>query len=774
MTMQVVKRDGTLEEVKIEKILHAVNRACRGLERVESIDVAKRTISGLHRGSTTEELDELSIANAVMLMADEPNYSKVAARMLSEGIRKEVGRDLAFRDYLQTATENGLLASQVAELASQDLRTLEFAIRHERDDLFEYFGLKTVADRYLLRHPKTRKIIERPQWMLMRVALGLSNSVREAIEFYEIISQFHYMPATPTLFNSGTRHQQMSSCYLLTIGDDSLDGIYKSISDCARLSKFSGGIGIDWTPVRSSGALIKGTNGLSNGIIPFLKVFDSSVHAVNQGGKRKGAAAVYLEPWHADIETFLELRNNTGAEERRTHHLNLALWIPNLFMRRVEADQEWSLFSPSDTPLLLSTFGKVFEEHYERYEREGKAMKKVSARALYARMSQTLAETGNGWMCFKDHANERCAQTLKEGRVVRSSNLCTEIIEVTNESETAVCNLGSVNLPMYVKADLTFDYEKLGRVVEVAVKYLDRVVDRNFYPTPEAKHSNDKWRPIGMGLMGLQDALFKMRLPFTSPEARKVSARISETLYYYAIQTSMKLADQHGPFSEFRNSRYADGKLQPQLAQDANQAHVPEFHYDWDALGREVAKRGLRNSLLIAIAPTATIASIVGSYESIEPQISNIFKRETLSGEFLQVNRYLIKDLQMRGLWNEPMREKIIAAEGSIQGISEIPADLRELYKTVWETSQKDLIDMAVDRSTFICQSQSLNLFMESPSVGKLSSMYMYAWKQGVKTTYYLRSRAATKIQKVTGGGVSAEEAVVCSLDNPETCEACQ
>jgi ribonucleoside-diphosphate reductase alpha chain len=696
---------------------------------------------------------------------------------------------------------------------------LEFAIRHERDDFFEYFGLKTVADRYLLRHPKTRKVIERPQWMFMRVALGLSNSVKEAIEFYDIISQFLYMPATPTLFNSGTRHQQMSSCYLLTIGEDSLDGIYKSIADCARLSKFSGGIGIDWTPVRASGSLIHGTNGLSNGIVPFLKVFDSSVHAVNQGGKRKGAAAIYLEPWHADIETFLELRNNTGAEERRTHHLNLALWVPDLFMKRVEADEQWSLFSPSDTPLLLSTFGKKFEENYVRYEKEGKAMKRVSARALYARMAQTLAETGNGWMCFKDRANERCAQTLKEGRVVRSSNLCTEIIEVTNGEETAVCNLGSVNLAMYVKADGSFDFEKLGQVVETAVKYLDRVVDRNFYPTPEAKHSNEKWRPIGLGLMGLQDALFKMRLPFTGDAAKKVSARISETMYYHALQTSMRLADEKGPFSEFRNSRYADGKLQPQLARDVEQARMPEFHYDWDSVAREVQKRGLRNSLLVAIAPTATIASIVGSYESIEPQVSNIFKRETLSGEFLQVNRYLIRDLQTRGLWNDSMREKIIAADGSVQSIEEIPADLRELYTTAWETPQKDLIEMAVDRSTFICQSQSLNLFMEAPSIGKLSSMYMYAWKQGVKTTYYLRSRAATKIQRATGGGASSgpkagphapagaesagpgqmsfgplasgggggdgssvaapkqytpEEAVVCSLENPAACEACQ
>jgi ribonucleoside-diphosphate reductase alpha chain len=798
--MQVVKRDGTREDVKIEKILHAVNRACRGLENVEALEVAKRTISGLHQGSTTQELDDLSIANAVMLMADEPNYSKVAARMQSEGIRKEVGRDLAFRDYIRASTELGLLSSQVLELVSQDFETIEFAIRHERDDLFEYFGIKTVTDRYLLRHPKTRKLIERPQWLFMRVALGLSNSVKEGIELYDIISQFLYMPATPTLFNSGTRHPQMSSCYLLTVAEDSLEGIYKSITDCAKLSKFSGGIGIDWTPVRSSGALIRGTNGLSNGIIPFLKVFDSSVHAVNQGGKRKGAAAIYLEPWHGDIETFLDLRNNTGSEERRTHNLNLALWIPDLFMRRVEADGKWSLFSPSDAPDLLTTFGQEFDAAYEKYETEGKFMKQISARSLYARMMQTLAETGNGWMCFKDKANLRSAQTGQHNRVVRSSNLCTEILEIANQKETAVCNLGSLNLVNYVKPDRTFDYAKLELVARTAVRFLDRVVDRNFYPTTESKTSNEQWRPIGLGVMGLQDALFKMGLPFTSDEAKRVSSRIQETVYYSAIKQSIELAEKFGPFANFRESRYAEGKLQPQLAQDL-QAVMPEFNYDWEGLAREVRTKGLRNSLLIAVAPTATIASIVGSYESIEPQISNIFKRETLSGEFLQVNRYLISDLKRAGLWSQEMKSKIIEAEGSIQDIVEIPQAIRELYKTTWEIAQKDLIDMAVLRSPFICQSQSLNLFVEEVNLGKLSSMYMYAWKQGVKTTYYLRSRAKTSIKKTTVGSTAgagatsagpampvgtggatdaasaqatAQAAVVCSLENPETCEACQ
>ncbi len=777
--MEVVKRDGTRETVRMEKILDAVNRACRGLSNVEPIEIAKRTIAGLHNNSTTEELDQLSISNAVMLMADEPNYSKAAARMLAEGIKKEVGRDRVFHDYIETAFEHGLVSGHVLELVQSNSQAIDFAIRHERDDNFEYFGLKTVTDRYLLRHPKTRKLIERPQWMFMRVALGLSRDVKEAIELYEITSQFFYMPSTPTLFNSGTRHPQMSSCYLLTVADDSLDGIYKSITDCARLSKFSGGIGIDWTPVRASGSLIKGTNGLSNGIVPFLKVFDSSVHAVNQGGKRKGAAAVYIEPWHADIENFLELRNNTGAEERRTHNLNLAQWIPDLFMKRLERDEEWSLFSPSECPELLNCYGEVFERNYLAAEEAGKALKKVSARALYARMMQTLAETGNGWMCFKDKANLRSAQTAKPGNVIHSSNLCTEILEVTNGEETAVCNLGSVNLPAFVKGDGTFDYDLLRKTVNTATRFLDRVVDINYYPTGEAKHSNEKWRPVGLGIMGLQDAFFKMKLPFTSAKARETSGRIQETIYYQALKTSMQMAKETAPFSEFKNSRYAQGKLQVQLAEEL-QAVMPDLHFDWDALAKEVQQNGLRNSLLIAIAPTATIASIVGSYESIEPQVSNFFKRETLSGEFLQVNRYLINDLKARGLWNDSIKAKIISAEGSIQSIEEIPQDLKDLYRTVWETPQKDLIDMAVERSAFVCQSQSLNLFLENPNIGKLSSMYMYAWKQGVKTTYYLRTRAKTAIQKTTVDSTStaatqeAQDAVVCSLENPESCEACQ
>jgi ribonucleoside-diphosphate reductase alpha chain len=803
--MYVIKRDGSREEVKIEKILHAVSRACRGIENVVPLEVAKRTINGLHEGSTTEELDNLSIETAVMLTVEEPNYSKVAARMLAEIIRKEAGRDEAFRDYIKTADELGLIDSRIRTLAEEDLDAIEYAIDHDRDDLFEYFGLRTIYDRYLLRHPKTRKVIERPQWMFMRVALGLSKSITEAIEFYDIVSNFLYMPSTPTLFNSGTRHAQMSSCYLLTIGEDSLEGIYKAYADCAQISKWSGGIGIDWTPVRASGALIKGTNGKSNGIIPFLKVMDSSVHAVNQGGKRKGAAAVYLEPWHADIEAFLELRNNTGAEERRTHNLNLALWIPDLFMKRVESDSHWSLFSPDQVPELLHTYGDEFERCYLRYEAEGKAMKQVSARALYGRMMQTLAETGNGWFCFKDTSNRRSAQTGKPGNIIRSSNLCTEILEVTSKDETAVCNLGSLNVGAFVSDDGSFDFNSLRKVVRLATKFLDRVIDINFYPTKEAATSNLRWRPVGLGLMGLQDVFFKMRLPFDSPDAKALSNRISEVIYFEALKTSMQLAEAYGPFPAFHETKYADGKLAVHLAKDDGIA--PMLHEDWDALAEAIKVKGLRNSLLIAIAPTATIASIVGCYECIEPQVSNLFKRETLSGEFLQINRYLVADLKRLGLWTPQIRAAIIEGEGSIQHIDAIPEDIRNLYKTAWEISQKALIDMASERSAFVCQSQSLNLFMESPTMGKLSSMYMYAWKKGLKTTYYLRSRAKTRIQKTTvaaakeveqmetlastlvsavsdgafhtGNGQSVsnsntKDAISCSLENPGSCDACQ
>jgi ribonucleoside-diphosphate reductase alpha chain len=575
------------------------------------------------------------------------------------------------------------------------------------------------------------------------------------MDLYRLFSTLEYLPSSPTLFNSGTRHEQLSSCFLLDSPEDDLAAIYKRYADVAMLSKFSGGIGLAYHRVRSRGSLIKSTNGQSNGIVPWLRTLDSSVAAVNQGGKRKGAACVYLETWHADIEEFLELRDNTGDEARRTHNLNLANWVPDLFMKRVEGDQDWTLFDPKRAPHLTDLWGADFDAAYTKAEADGLGSRTVKARELYGRMMRTLAQTGNGWMTFKDKSNRACNQTAKKENVVHLSNLCTEILEITSQGETAVCNLGSINLgrhlrevgPVIDTADALsrFDWEKLGRTVRTAVRQLDRVIDLNFYPTPEAAASNARWRPVGLGLMGLQDIFFQLRLAFDSEPARSLSQRISEEIYYWALATSAELAAEKGPHRSFHETRAAQGELQFDAW-----GVTPTDAMRWEALRARIKETGLRNSLLVAIAPTATIASIAGCYECIEPQVSNLFKRETLSGDFLQINRYLVTELQDRGLWTDSMRNRIKLAEGSVQGVEEIPEDLRLVYRTAWEMPMRSLIDMAADRGAFIDQSQSLNLFIESPNIGQLSSMYFYAWKKGLKTTYYLRSRPATRIAKTT------------------------
>ena len=672
---------------------------------------------------------------------------------------------------------------------------LNAAINSQRDKNFEFFGLRTVYDRYLLRHPESRNVIETPQYFFLRVACGLSTNPDEAIRFYDLMSSLAYLPSSPTLFNSGTTHPQMSSCYLLDSPEDSLEGIYKRYTDIARLSKFAGGIGVAWHRIRSKNSLIVGTNGLSNGIVPWLKTLDASVAAVNQGGRRKGAACVYLEAWHDDIDQFLELRDNTGDHARRTHNINLANWIPDLFMERVEKDWQWSLFDPKKVPELIDTYGDEFRAIYEQAEADGRFERQVPARQLYQRMMKTLAETGNGWMTFKDSSNQKCNQTgpgtgagNARDRVVHLSNLCTEILEVTNQDETAVCNLGSVNLGAFVESTAdgvtAFDYGRLGEVVRQVVPFLDRVIDINYYPTDEALASNNRWRPVGLGLMGLQDVFFKMGVPFDAPIARDVSRRISEEIYFNALWASTELAEANGAHAAFADTRAAAGDLQFDLW-----GVEPSDPQRWGALRERIEEHGLRNSLMIAIAPTATIASIAGCYECIEPQVSNLFKRETLSGEFMQINRYLVKELQARGLWDADMIAEVKKAEGSIQGIERMPDDLKTIYRTAWEIPMKALIEMAADRGAFIDQSQSLNLFMEAPTIGKLSSMYMYAWKAGLKTTYYLRSRPATRINKTTTAGqgpdrgpdgpnptkkqFTDEEAIACSLENPEACEAC-
>lgn len=745
-SMRVKKRDGRLEPVNVLKIVDRVTRLCGGLNEVDPHRVAIRAISGLYDGATTKELDDLCVQTASLLISEEPQYSLLAARLLSTYIDEEVV-SLGVRNFMESIDfgfAKGILAKDTADFVKKNREKLEAAINPARNTLFEYFGLRTVHDRYLLKDPKSRAVFETPQYFFMRVACGLAQSAEEAIELYELISRLDYMPSTPTLFNSATLRPQMSSCYLLDSPQDDLGSIYSKYTDIALLSKFAGGIGVAYHRVRSRGSLIKGTNGHSNGIVPWLKTLDSSVAAVNQGGKRKGACCVYLESWHADIEEFLELRDNTGDEAKRTHNLNLANWVPDLFMARVETDQMWSLFDPKVVPHFTDLFGKEFEAAYLAAEEKGLFARQVKARDLYSRMMKTLAQTGNGWMTFKDASNTKANQTKVAGNVIHLSNLCTEILEVTSDSETAVCNLGSVNLGRHI-TEGAFDFEKLHKTVRTAVKFLDRVIDINYYPTPTAGASNSKWRPVGLGVMGLQDAFFRLRLPFDSEGARELSKRVQEEIYYVALETSCELAEKFGPHPAFKDTRAADGVLQFDLW-----GVTPTNPARWEALRARIMKSGLRNSLLIAIAPTATIASIVGSYESIEPMVSNLFKRETLSGEFLQVNKYLIEELKGLNLWNDRIRNEIKKAEGSIQGINDIPAQVREIYRTAWELPMKALIEMGADRGAFIDQSASLNLFQESPTIGKLSSMYMYAWKKGIKSTYYLRSRPATSIAKVT------------------------
>ncbi|MGW2480288.1 ribonucleoside-diphosphate reductase subunit alpha [Streptomyces sp. NPDC001571] len=756
--------------------------------------VAAAALRGRNARSDEAELRELATEAAAGLISEDPAYSRLAARLLTITIAEEAATQgaVSFSASVEAGHREGLIADRTVEFVrahADRLNTLvDTALADGADDRFGYFGLRTLYSRYLLRHPITRKVVETPQHFMLRVASGLAEdeSVRaldEVASLYGLMSRLDYLPSSPTLFNSGTRHPQMSSCYLLDSPLDELDSIYDRYHQVARLSKHAGGIGLSYSRIRGRGSLIRGTNGHSNGIVPFLKTLDASVAAVNQGGRRKGAAAVYLETWHSDIEEFLELRDNTGEDQRRTHNLNLAHWIPDEFMRRVDADGTWSLFSPADVPELVDLWGEEFDAAYRRAEAAGLARKTMPARDLYGRMMRTLAQTGNGWMTFKDASNRTANQTAEPGHTVHSSNLCTEILEVTDDGETAVCNLGSVNLGAFVVEGARggeIDWERLDEAVRTAVTFLDRVVDINFYPTEQAGRSNARWRPVGLGAMGLQDVFFKLRLPFDSPEAKALSTRLSERIMLTAYEASTDLAERSGPLPAWDKTRTARGVLHPD-------------HYDveltwperWAALRERIAKVGMRNSLLLAIAPTATIASIAGVYECIEPQVSNLFKRETLSGEFLQVNGYLVEELKKLGVWDAQSREALREASGSVQDFGWIPADVRALYRTAWEIPQRGLIDMAAARTPFLDQSQSLNLFLETPTIGKLSSMYAYAWKQGLKTTYYLRSRPATRIARAAQAASAATtipvqqaapdaDAVACSLENPESCEACQ
>jgi ribonucleoside-diphosphate reductase alpha chain len=817
-------------------LLRTLTRLAADLPDTDPQRVAAAVLRGRHPGATEAELRDLATEAAAGLIAEEPAYSRLAARLLAGSVAEEAAGQgaVSFSASIGVGHHEGLISESTAAFVRAHATRLDAladaAFAGGAQDRFGYFGLRTLHGRYLLRHPATRRVIETPLHFLLRVACGLAKdrsaeALAEVAELYELTSSLAYLPSSPTLFNSGTRHPQMSSCYLLDSPQDELDSIYQRYHQVARLSKHAGGIGIPYSRIRARGSLIRGTNGLSGGIVPFLRTLDSSVAAVNQGGRRKGAACVYLETWHADIEEFLELRDSTGEEARRTHNLNLAHWIPDEFMRRVEADADWSLFSPVDVPALTDLWGAEFDAAYRAAEEAGLAVRRVPARQLYARMMRTLAQTGNGWMTFKDAANRTANQTAEPDRVVHSSNLCTEILQVSDDDETAVCNLGSINLAAHLApgagghaaagpareagrrfdADAAMDWARLDRTVRTAVTFLDRVVDINFYPTPQAASSNSRWRPVGLGLMGLQDVFFRLRLPFDSPEARELSTRISERVMLAAYETSADLAEHHGPPPGWSATRAARGVLHPDHYPQAE----PHWPARWAALRVKIAATGLRNSLLLAIAPTATIASIAGVYECIEPQVSNLFKRETLSGEFLQVNSYLVAELKRLGGWHAATREALRESGGSVQGLDWLPADVRELYRTAWEIPQRALIDLAAARTPYLDQAQSLNLFIASPTIGKLSSMYAYAWKKGLKTTYYLRSRPATRIaaaasadavaaaspRRPTAPGApipaapgapvpaaprapvpvrSAADAVACSLENPESCEACQ
>jgi len=756
----------------------------------DAVIVAAQGLSGVHPaavrvagwpGATEADVRMRAIETAAALVVDEPAYSRLAARLLASHIAEEAATQgvVSFPDAVRAGHDLGLLADDLAAFVAVNAGGLADLIDPDADDRFEYFGLRTVYDRYLLRHPTTRKVLETPQHFLLRVACGLMGqvgsagtggvtlpgSVEEVASLYAVLKRLAYLPSSPTLFNAGARRPQLSSCFLLDSPRDELESIYERYGQIARLSKYAGGIGVSWSRIRSRGSLIRGTNGLSNGIVPWLRTLDASVAAVNQGGRRKGAACVYLETWHADIDEFLQLRDGTGDESRRTHNLHLAHWVPDEFMRRVEADSSWSLFDPKDVPHLVDLWGKEFDAAYRSAELAGQAVKVVPARELYGRMMRTLAQTGNGWMTFKDQANRTCNQTAIPGHTVHLSNLCTEILEVTSDEETAVCNLGSINLAAHVLSG-GVDWSTLRTTVRTAVRVLDRTIDLSYYPTAQAAGANRRWRPVGLGVMGLADVFFALGFDFDSPEALALSTRIAEEIALSAYDASADLAAENGAHPSYKDTRAARGVLHLDHWARARPGR-PEA---WTALRDKVARTGLRNSLLIAIAPTATIASIAGCAECIEPPVANVFKRETLSGEFLQVNRYLVEELKARGLWSASLRDRIIRAEGSIAGIDEIPAELRSRFRTAWELPQRALIDLAAARAPYVDQSQSLNLFMASPEIGKLSSMYAYAWRKGLKTTYYLRSRPATAIAKATvNTGL-----IKLDVENPEVCEACQ
>jgi ribonucleoside-diphosphate reductase alpha subunit len=751
--MQVIKRTGKREDVSFDKITARVKKLSYGLhaQYVEPIEIAKKVIIGLYDGVTTTELDNLAAETSASMASQHPDYALLAARIAVSNLHKNTDKSFSrtikeLYDYIDPKTNDkaGLISDETYRHVQKHKDRLDGAIIYDRDFEFDYFGFKTLERSYLLR--MNGKVVERPQQMLMRVAVGIhGDDVDAAIETYNLMSEKWFIHATPTLFNAGTPKPQLSSCFLLSMTDDSISGIFETLSRCAKISQSAGGIGLSIHNIRAQGSYIKGTGGTSNGIIPMLKVFNDTARYVDQGGgKRKGAFAVYLEPWHADIFEFLDLKKNNGKEELRARDLFYAMWMPDLFMERVKADGEWSLFCPNEASALFDCYGGEFEALYHRYEKEGRARKVVKAQELWFKILESQIETGTPYILYKDAANKKSNQ--KNLGTIRSSNLCTEIMEFTSKDEVAVCNLASISLAKFVKPTQEFDFESLYKIARIATRNLNKVIDVNYYPIEEARNSNMRHRPIGLGVQGLADAFILMRFPFDSPEARQLNRDIFETIYFAAMTESVALAEKHGHYESFPGSPLSKGQFQFDLW-----GAQPSERWDWAALREKVMQVGARNSLLLAPMPTASTSQILGNNECFEPYTSNIYTRRTLSGEHIVVNKHLLNDLVRLDLWNEETREVLIAANGSVQNIEGIPQQLKDLYKTTWELSMKNIIDMSADRGAFICQSQSLNLFMENPNFAKLSSMHFYAWSKGLKTgMYYLRTKAATDPIKFT------------------------
>ncbi|WP_396210402.1 ribonucleoside-diphosphate reductase subunit alpha [Flavobacterium sp.] len=752
--MYVVKRDGHKEPVMFDKITDRIKKLCYGLnDMVDAVKVAMRVIEGLYDGVTTSELDNLAAETAASMTVSHPDYAQLAARIAISNLHKNTNKSFSetmseMYHYVNPRTnqEAPLISDEVHQVIQENAAFLDSHIIYTRDFNYDYFGFKTLERSYLLRI--NGKIVERPQHMLMRVAVGIHlNDMDAAIETYELMSKKFFTHATPTLFNAGTPKPQMSSCFLLTMKDDSIDGIYDTLKQTAKISQSAGGIGLAIHNVRATGSYIRGTNGTSNGIVPMLRVFNDTARYVDQGGgKRKGSFAIYIETWHADIFEFLDLKKNTGKEEMRARDLFFAMWTSDLFMKRVEEDTTWTLMCPNECPGLDNLYGEEFEALYTAYEAQGKGRKTIKARELWEKILESQIETGTPYMLYKDAANRKSNQ--KNLGTIRSSNLCTEIIEYTSADEIAVCNLASISLPMFVENG-AFNHELLYNVTKRVTRNLNKVIDRNYYPVIEAENSNMRHRPVGLGVQGLADAFIMLRLPFTSDEAKKLNQEIFETLYFAAVTASMEMAKEEGPYSTYEGSPISKGEFQHNLW--GLKDEELSGRWDWAGLRKEVKKNGVRNSLLVAPMPTASTSQILGNNEAFEPYTSNIYTRRVLSGEFIVVNKHLLNDLVERGLWNETLKQEIMRHNGSVQNIERIPSDLKELYKTVWEMSMKDIIDMSRHRGYFIDQSQSLNLFMQDANYAKLTSMHFYAWKSGLKTgMYYLRTKSAVDAIKFT------------------------